>query len=205
MTVDPAANGTPSGRYPVFTPALGAEAQEVAASIELPLGLERRGRWDPAEEYWGEADEPLDPTFERIIAGGPRDAWELEQVVPGRDWETDYDPILEAVELVGRAERKRARQLLDGLRGAEPRCLDAYAHLGSFAYDYSAALALPHFEAGVAVGERSLPAGFDGVLPWGLIDNRPFLRCLHGYGLCLWRLGRSAEATRVLDALLWLN
>jgi hypothetical protein len=27
---------------------------------------------------------------------------------------------------------------------------------------------------------------FDGVLPWGQIDNRPFLRCMHGFGLCLW-------------------
>lgn len=30
---------------------------------------------------------------------------------------------------------------------------------------------------------------FDGVLPWGCPDNRPILRCLHGLGLCLWRLG----------------
>jgi hypothetical protein len=205
MTVNPSANGTPAGRYPFFTPALGTEPRKLADGIEVPLGLEQRGRWDPAEEYWGEPDEPLDPAFEAIIAGGPREAWEFEQVVPGHDWKTDYDPILESVELAGRAERERARRLLEDLLATDARCLDARAHLGSFAYDYSASAALPHFEAGVAVGERSLPAGFDGVLPWGWIDNRPFLRCLHGYGLCLWRLGHSAEATRVLDALLWLN
>jgi tetratricopeptide (TPR) repeat protein len=43
------------------------------------------------------------------------------------------------------------------------------------------------------------------VLPWGLIDNRPFLRCMHGYGLCLWRLGRFDEAEHVFDRILWLN
>jgi hypothetical protein len=51
----------------------------------------------------------------------------------------------------------------------------------------------------------SLGEGFDGVLAWGLIDNRPFLRCLQGYALCLWRLQRWDEAERVLDGMLWLN
>ncbi len=51
----------------------------------------------------------------------------------------------------------------------------------------------------------SLGDDFDGVLPWGHIDNRPFLRCMHGYGLCLWRLGRFDEAERVFDRMLWLN
>ena len=36
-------------------------------------------------------------------------------------------------------------------------------------------------------------------------DNRPFLRCMHGFGLCLWRLGRFEEAERVFDRMLWLN
>lgn len=43
------------------------------------------------------------------------------------------------------------------------------------------------------------------MLLWGLIDNRPFLRCTHGYGLCLWRLGRFEEAERVLERMLWMN
>jgi hypothetical protein len=42
-------------------------------------------------------------------------------------------------------------------------------------------------------------------LPWGYLDNRPFLRCLHGYGLCLWRGARFDEAGRVFDRMLWFN
>ncbi|OHD74920.1 MAG: hypothetical protein A2177_11140 [Spirochaetes bacterium RBG_13_68_11] len=58
---------------------------------------------------------------------------------------------------------------------------------------------------GVRIGELSLAPNFDGLLPWGLIDNRPFLRCMHGFGLCLWRLGRFEEAGRIFDRMLWLN
>jgi hypothetical protein len=58
---------------------------------------------------------------------------------------------------------------------------------------------------GVRIGELSLGDAFDGVLAWGLIDNRPFLRCPQDYGLCLWRLGRWDETESVLERMLWLN
>ena len=44
------------------------------------------------------------------------------------------------------------------------------------------------------IGEISLGPEFEGLLPWGHIDNRPFMRCMHGFGLCLWRLERFEEA-----------
>src|SRR5207247_10208904 len=88
---------------------------------------------------------------------------------------------------------------------AELRCLDAHAHLGSLTFESLPKAAIRHFAAGLRIGELSLPADFDGLLSWGHVDNRPFLRCLHGYGLCLWRLGRLAEAAAVFEALLWLN
>ncbi len=57
----------------------------------------------------------------------------------------------------------------------------------------------------MGIGELSLGERFEGVLPWGRVDNRPFLRWMHGYGLCLWRLGRFDEAERVFGKMLWLN
>ncbi len=62
-----------------------------------------------------------------------------------------------------------------------------------------------NYEIGVKIGELSLGKDFNGLLPWGCINNRPFLRCLHGYGLCLWRLGRVREAEKVFTRMLWLN
>src|SRR5690606_32504848 len=37
------------------------------------------------------------------------------------------------------------------------------------------------------------------------IYNRPFLRCLHGYGLCLWRFGKYSEALLAFERILSLN
>jgi hypothetical protein len=58
---------------------------------------------------------------------------------------------------------------------------------------------------GPRIGELSLGPAFDGLLPWGLVDNRSFLRCMHGFGLCLWRFGRFDEAHRIFYRLLLLN
>jgi hypothetical protein len=85
------------------------------------------------------------------------------------------------------------------------RCLDAHAHLGNLAFERWPKDAIRHYEAGFRIGELSLGEGFDAVLPWGRIDNRPFLRCMNGFGLCLWRLGRLEEAARIFDRMLWLS
>jgi tetratricopeptide (TPR) repeat protein len=65
--------------------------------------------------------------------------------------------------------------------------------------------AIRHYEVGMRIGELSLGNDFADVLQWGHSDNRPFLRCIHGYGLCLWRLGRFDEAIGVFDRMLWMN
>jgi tetratricopeptide (TPR) repeat protein len=40
-----------------------------------------------------------------------------------------------------------------------------------------------------------------------LITVKPskFLRCIHGYGLCLWRLERFDKAEQIFTRVLWLN
>jgi tetratricopeptide (TPR) repeat protein len=85
------------------------------------------------------------------------------------------------------------------------RYIDAHAHLGNHVFDHSPDEAMVHYEIGVRIGELSLPPGYDGLLVWGRLCNRPFLRCLHGLGLCHWRLGRFAEAEQVFERVLSLN
>ena len=58
---------------------------------------------------------------------------------------------------------------------------------------------------GIHSEELSLGKNFTDVLLWGDTDNRPFLRCMHGYGLCLWRLGRLEDAQQIFERMLWMN
>jgi tetratricopeptide (TPR) repeat protein len=179
---------------------------EVAALGLVPLRLEDRGPWDPHEHYWGEEGEPIEDWAKPIIARGPRQEFEMEQVLPGADPDDPFsDPIGESNDLKDSGDNEGAYKILMDLCQADLRCLDAHAHLGNFIFDRWPKDAIRHYEAGVRIGELSLGEGFDGLLPWGWIDNRPFLRCLHGFGLCLWRLGRFEEAGRIFDRMLWLN
>ena len=99
-----------------------------------------------------------------------------------------------------------AVELLGGLLARDARCLDAHAHLGLLAFNAGEPhVALGHYATGVQIGERSPNESFNGVLPWGWVDNRPFLRCLHGLALSAWRLGEHDRAETLCWALLWLN
>jgi hypothetical protein len=172
----------------------------------VPLRLEERGLWNPAEHYWGEEGEPIEDWAKPIIARGPRPEFEMEQVLPGADSDDPFsDPIGESNDRKDSGDREGAYKLLMDLCHTDLRCLDAHSHLGNFVFDHRPQDAVRHYEAGLRIGELSLGAGFHGVLPWGWIDNRPFLRCMNGFGLCLWRLGRFDEAGRVFDRMLWLN
>jgi hypothetical protein len=174
----------------------------------IPLKLEARGVWDPAQEYWGEEGEPIDDWAKPIITRGRRPQFEMEQVLPGMDPDDpdpDADPIGQAVDCKDSGDMEGAYKILMDLCQADLRCLDAHAHLGNMVFDGRPEDAIRHYEAGFRIGELSLGTSFEGVLPWGWIDNRPFLRCMHGFGLCLWRLRRFKEAGNTFGQMLWLN
>jgi hypothetical protein len=179
----------------------------IVVDIARPLGLYERGDWDPATEYWGESDEPADPLLAEVIAAGVRPCFEMEQVLPGvvgDDW--DSDPIVDAAELHRAGLDREAAISLEALLDIDERCVDAWAHLGMIALDRRGPGAAVHlYETGVAIGEASLPDGFGGVLRRGWIDNRPFIRCLHGLGLCAWRQRRWDDAEAIFTALVWLD
>jgi tetratricopeptide (TPR) repeat protein len=194
----------------VGRPYLSGEIESARLDVEalglVPLALEDRGLWSPDEQYWGEEGEPIEEWAKPIIARGPRRGFEMEQIVPGRDPDDfDSDPICESNDLEETGHVAAAYKILMDLCQAEMRCLDAHAHLGNLAWDHRPEQAIRHYEVGVRIGEQSLGPAFDGLLPWGHIDNRPFLRCMHGFGLSLWRLGRFEEAEHVFERMLWLN
>ena len=192
--------------HPYLSGDVESHRLDVKALGLVPLRLLDNWLWDPSEEYWGEEGEPLEDWAKPIVARGPRPSFEMEQVLPGADPDNwDSDPIVEASDLHATDDRIGAEKLLVEMLAVDLRCLDAHAHLGNFAFERHPEEAVRHYEVGTRIGELSLEDGFDGLLPWGRIDNRPFLRCMHGFGLCLWRLGREEEAVTLFERMLWLN
>ncbi len=205
VTVEPGKQWSYAGH-----PYLSGEIQAVRIDIKalnlMPLALEDRGMWDPKEEYWGEEDEPVEEWAKPIISFGPRPMFEMEQVMPYENPDDPFsDPINQSNDLKDAGRLAEARKILMELCQDDLRCLDAHSHLGNLIFDSHPEDAIQHYEVGLRIGGLSLKKGFTGILPWGLTDNRPFLRCMHGYGLCLWRLGHFDEAERVFNELLWLN
>lgn len=143
----------------------------------------------------------------RKLTAKPRPSYEFDGLAWGAfpDDDPEDNPTCDAAELreVGRVAEARAL-LMDTL-GRDLRVLDAHAGLGNMVFDRSPKIALLHYEIGVRIGELSLPPDFDGLLVWGRLYNRAFLRCLHGYGLCLWRLGDFAGAKATFERILSLN
>lgn len=180
-------------------------------SLELqPLGLVDHGIWDPDDE--AELFEPdAHPVYEAIQAAGPRRWYEMEQVLPEDEVELQWeeDPILEAVELAAAGAVFDAEDLLGDLLTADLRCLDAHAHLGYIHLQTKWPDALEraerHYRVGLEIAGLTLGPDFQGLLPWGFLDNRPYLRCLDGYGVYLWRCGDLAAAADVFRRILWLN
>jgi len=205
VTVKPRKQWSYAG-HPYLSGEIESTRLDVGALGLAPLQLEDTGTWDPREHYWGEEDEPIGEWAKPIIARGPRQEFEMEQVLPGDDPDDPFaDPITESNDLKDAGDQMEAHKILMELCESDLRCLDAHAHLGNFVFDHSPREAIRHYEVGLRIGELSLGERFEGVLPWGHIDNRPFLRCMHGYGLCLWRLGRFDETERVFEKMLWLN
>jgi hypothetical protein len=203
--VKPAKQWTYAGN-PYLSGVIEATRLDAKALGLIPLGLEEVGIWNPAEEYWGEQGEPIEAWARPIIARGPRPQFEMEQVLPGLDLDDPFsDPIGQSNDCKDAGDFDGAYKILMDLCQADLRCLDAHSHLGNFVFDHRPKDAIRHYEVGFRIGELSLGEGFDGVLSWGWIDNRPFLRCMHGYGLCLWRLGRFKEASSLFKRMLWLN
>jgi tetratricopeptide (TPR) repeat protein len=205
VTVKPRKQWSYAG-HPYLSGEIASTRLDVGALGLVPLRLEDTGTWDPREHYWGEEDDPIEEWAKPIIARGRRPEFEMEQVLPGDDPDDPFaDPITESNDLKDAGDRMEARRILMELCQSDLRCLDAHAHLGTFVFDRDPREAIRHYEVGLRIGELSLGEPFEGVLQWGHVDNRPFLRCMHGYGLCLWRLGRFDEAERVFGRMLWLN
>ena len=179
-------------------PALGLEPLPLA-----DLGVTDLSRYEPFTP-----PEPYAEMWE-FFASTPRRAFEFHEIAWGAGVGTDPgDPddclIAHAAE-ISEENPDEAREVLMKALLADLRCIDAHVHLGNLVFTHDPKHAIRHYEIAVGIGELSLGPNFEGMLLWGHLYNRPFLRALHSYGLCLWRLGQVDKARRVFERLLALN
>ncbi len=177
-----------------------------------PIKIEKYGTISRSECLLDdEHPERIRDIYKKVFTKKEYISYGMENIIPGEDYDDiDYDPIFESVELKNSGQTEEATNVLLDLLETDYRCIDAYAHLGNIYFpddDTSRFVdfAIPYYEAGVKIGEYFLGPDFDGQLPWGYLDNRPYLRALHGLGLCYMRKGDNKKALDIFEKILKLN
>jgi hypothetical protein len=160
----------------------------------------------------GESHSPLE-YYERsqltgllgaCLKGGMRPSIEFEDYTGYGFYGPDTDPVFEAADCLDPSKRY---DILTKLWVEYPQCIDALVHIANpyihrRIYQRNAENC---YLAAIAIAEKKLPPDLDGMALWSWIENRPYLRALHGYCILLWSLGRFTEAEKVACKLLRLN
>ena len=168
-----------------------------------PLNLQPFGQWDLDEQelFPDGADAEDNEIYAEIISLGTRSCWEMEQILPGdipdSPDEMD-DPILQGITILEAHGFDAGIKYFKSLLKIDARCIDAYAHIGNAYFKLGGRRAIDraksYYKQGVAIGLISIGDHLNEVFPWSLIDNRPFLRCLEGFGLSFLEQGKTKEA-----------
>ena len=122
-----------------------------------------------------------------------------------REAETALDELMDERDS-GRLSVARYTGALKSLVEKYPTFIDAYSHLGFALFDQGNwKLALDTCRQGYSIGESAIPPEFDGMIEWGWLENRPFLRAAQGIVLSYKKLGHRREAVALMEQLLRWN
>lgn len=100
----------------------------------------------------------------------------------------------------------KARRTFNNILMKCPYFIDVLNHLAIIDWDSSnLAGAEKHYTKAYEIGLSVLPTNFQGKLPWGWVDNRPFLRTLHGLALIKLRQGNTTDTKKLLEWLIKLE
>jgi len=140
----------------------------------------------------------------------------LSRVTPHR-WEFVYPPVYrelmdefdEGCELYEEGDLEEAGKVFRAVLAQMPDHLDALHHLAMVLSERN----LPDkardlWEQAVRIGRKAFPEDFKtgkDRLEWAMLENRPFLRSLHGLALVRDEDGETEEALRLYQELLSLN
>jgi tetratricopeptide (TPR) repeat protein len=112
-------------------------------------------------------------------------------------------------ELYEEGSDDEAESIFRAVLAQMPDHIDAIHHLALVLSDRNLSdQARDLWEQAVRIGHKAFPQDFEiegDLLEWGWLDNRPFLRCLHGLALVRYEKGEIDEALELFHELLSLN
>jgi len=137
--------------------------------------------------------------------------------VARHEWEfiypPEYDELMgkfdEAIELWERNHIKSAEKIYKEVIAEFPEFIDAYHHL-AILYEESGRdrLAFESWLKGYQIGKQVFPHNFTpgkDLLRWGVLENRPFLRCTHALALCFFDGGNLAKGIELFEFIISVN
>lgn len=109
-------------------------------------------------------------------------------------------------DLLEKGDLTGAKRILSGIIRDCPYFIHAYNKLAAMEWDNgNLAQAERHYSQAFEIGRSVLPVNFRGKLPWGWVENRPFLHTIHGLALVKLRRGDPQSAKKLLDWLIKLE
>ncbi len=138
------------------------------------------------------------------LRGGKRMSYAMEDYTGYGFYQPDYDPVIEANE----SETPIMQyDKLAKLWEDYPLCIDALAHMAYVYFRGHRFLrnAENCLKTAIHIAEKNFPPHLDGIFLWSELNNRPYLRSLHGLCLVEWRMGNFAEAEQIARKMLRLN
>ena len=116
--------------------------------------------------------------------------------------EQAQDLVLEAYELTPVKAKKKIEKALE----LDPDCIEAYEYLSGC--ESSLELESVFLEKGIAIGRKLfLEENFEYQIGhfWGILETRPFMRCLQLYSEVLYLKNKKKECVEILEEMIYLN
>lgn len=118
----------------------------------------------------------------------------------GEERRSLFEKFYQASEKLASGDIQKSLSQLKSIIKKDPEFIDAYNTIGAhFLEKGNPRKALEYYSKGYQIGLRVIPKGFDGKIVWLQLNNRPFLRALHGLGLSYIDLFQRDKAIELFE------
>lgn len=117
---------------------------------------------------------------------------------------TKEDYYYDGTELIESNHKQAVRCFKKALE-IDDEYIDAYNGLGSVYFLKNSRISKEYFQKAYELTKNFFKEKWPEEINWGILENRQYLRAMHGYGLLLWREKKDKEAMDIFKLILKLN